>query len=137
DSAPAWEDNNVTIVPFFFGNLVVKGATEPNKTPIAMLGGTQVDKFFDFDNIEIKTETLQPITRNYVNHPSNGIDSVMVKKTKYGARYQEHFLRWNVPPNLMPPTREELRLVKDAMGAEKEEEFARKYPRAWNYLRFG
>lgn len=137
DSAPAWEDNNVTLVPFFFGNLVVKGVTEPNKTPIAMLGGTQVGKFFDFDNIEIKTETLQPITRNYVNHPSNGIDSVMVKKTKYGARYQEHFLRWNVPPNLMPPTREELRLVKDAMGTEKEEEFARKYPRAWNYLRFG
>lgn len=137
DSAPTWEDNNVTLVPFFFGNLVVKGATEPNKTPIAMLGGTQVGKLFDFDNVEIKTETLQPITRNYVNHPSNGIDSVMVKKTKYGARYQEHFLRWNVPPNLMPPTREELRKVKDAMGTEKEEEFARKYPRAWNYLRFG
>ncbi|MBJ8206168.1 hypothetical protein JDS91_34025, partial [Bacillus cereus] len=74
---------------------------------------------------------------NYVNHPSNGIDSVMIKKTKYGARYQEHFLRWNVPPNLMPPTREELRLVKNAQGTEKEEEYARKYPRAWNYLRYG
>lgn len=137
DSAPTWEDNMVTLVPFFFGNLVTKNATKPNETPIAMLGGSQVGKFFDFDNVETKTETLQPITRNYVNHPSNGIDSVMVKKSKYGSRYQEHFLSWNVPPNLMPPTREELRKVKDALGTEKEEEFARKYPRAWNYLRFG
>ncbi|MCY8745106.1 hypothetical protein MOD67_14070 [Bacillus licheniformis] len=137
DSAPTWEDNMVTLVPFFFGNLVRKGATKRNESPIAMLGGTQVGKFFDFDSVEEKTETVQPITRNYVNHPSNGIDSVMVKKSKYGARYQEHFLRWNVPPNLMPPTREELRIVKDSMGTEREEKAARKYPRAWNYLRFG
>ncbi|MCY8119619.1 hypothetical protein MOC55_13925 [Bacillus spizizenii] len=137
DSAPMWEDNGVTLVPFFFGNLVTKNTTKSNETPIAMLGGTQVGKFFDFDNVEEKTDTLQPITRNYVHHPSNGIDSVMVKKTKYGSRYQEHFLRWNAPPNQMPPTREELRKVKKSLGTDQEEEFARKYPRAWNYLRYG
>ncbi|MBG9612538.1 hypothetical protein [Bacillus cereus] len=137
DSAPSWENNMVTLIPFFFGNLVSKNTSSKNETPIAMLGGRQVGEFFDFDSIETKTEILQPITRNYVNHPSNGVDSVMIKKTKYGARYQEHFLRWNVPPNLMPPTREELRLVKNAQGTEKEEEYARKYPRAWNYLRYG
>lgn len=137
DSAPTWEDNNVTLVPFFFGNLVMKDSTKRNEGPIALLGGTQVGKFFDFDSIDEKVETLQPITRNYVHHPSNGVDSIMLKKTKYGARYQAHYLKWNVPSNFMPPTREEIRLVKDAIGTEKEEEFARKYPRAWNYLRFG
>lgn len=137
DSAPMWEDGFVPTVPFFFGNLVVKNATKPNETPIAMLGGRQVGKFFDFDNVEINTEIIQPVTRNYVLHPSNGVDSIMVKKTKYGARYQSHYLRWNVPPNSMPPTREEIRLVKESVGTEKEEELVRKYPRAWNYLRNG
>lgn len=137
DSAPIWEDNTVTLVPFFFGNLVTKNATKPNETPLAMLGGSQVGKFFDFDNVIDRVETIQPMTRNYVSHPSNGVDSVMVKKTKYGARYQEHFLSWNVPSNLMPPTREELRVVKGALGTPKQETVARKYPRAWNYLRFG
>lgn len=115
DSAPNWEDNMVALVPFFYGNLVTKesqsDATKRNATPIAMFGGTQVDKFFDFDSIDETTELLQPITRNYTSHPSNGVDTIMVKKTKYGARYQEHFLSWNVPPNQMPPTREEIRLV--------------------------
>lgn len=111
DSAPMWEDNLVTTIPFFFGNLVVKNATKPNETPIAIVGGAQVGKFFNFNSIEDKSQLLQPVTRNYVHHPSNGVDSVMVKRTKYGARYQEHFLRWNAPPNLMPPTREELRIT--------------------------
>lgn len=124
DSAPEWANNMVTLVPFFFGNLIQKNATKRNETPTAILGGTQVGKFFDFDNIELHNEILQPVTRNYVHHPSNGVDSIMIKKTKYGARYQEHFLRWSVPPNLMPPTREEIRLVKqveyDAGLAGKE-----------------
>lgn len=70
----------VTLIPFFFGNLVSKNTSSKNETPIAMLGGRQVGEFFDFDSIETKTEILQPITRNYVNHPSNGVDSVMIKK---------------------------------------------------------
>lgn len=136
DSAPGWEDNLVTLVPFFFGNLV-REDTPRTSTPIALLGGRQVGKFFDYDNVETVTDTLQPTTRNYVEHPSNGIESIMIKKSKYGARYQKHYLKWQAPPHLMPPTREEIRKVKEAEGTEKEEEMARKYPRAWNYLRYG
>lgn len=131
DTAPVWEDNIVVSVPFFFGNLIVKDVpdTERHLTPIALFGGTQYDKFLDLDNSVVSiAEVLQPITRNYVYHPSNGVDSIMVKKTKYGARYQAHYLSWKTPPNSMPPKREVVR---------NEEDKARKYPRAWNYLRKG
>lgn len=135
DSNPTWEDNRVTLVPLFFGNLVVRGK-ERMDTPIALFGGSQVGKDFDFESSKSNTPTMQPISKDYMYNPSNGVDSVMVKRSKYGARYQANYIRWNVPPNLMPPTRHEIRLIEDAEGEELEE-FKRMYPRAWNYLRKG
>lgn len=124
DSAPTWQNNSVVTVPFFFGNLI-NPDIEDNM--IGMFGGSQAPFDFDYDSIQDTTAVLQPITRNYVHYPSNGIDSIMVKKTKYGARYQSHYLRWNAPPNEIPPTRFDTR----------DDGIRRKYPRAWNYLREG
>ena len=75
---------------------------------------------FDYDDPDEKRphEVLMPILKDYPTHPSNGIDSVMVKRTKYGARYQSYYFVWAVPPNTMPPLRE------NSDGA--------KHPRAWN-----
>lgn len=124
DSAPMWQNNVVTSVPFYFGDIINQ---RTNTKTVCMFGGTQVPYDFDFDSVEETTDVLQPITRDYVYYPSNGVDSVMVKRTKYGARYQAHYLRWNAPPNAMPPTRHE----------DKGDGVDRKYPRAWNYLRQG
>ncbi|GAA0376699.1 hypothetical protein [Bacillus horti] len=124
DSAPTWQNNLVTTVPLFFGNII---HSENNSSMIGMFGGTQVPSHFDYDNLQESTSIMQPINRNYVHYPSNGIDSIMVKRSKYGARYQSHFLRWNAPANEMPPTRSETR----------GDRVNRKYPRSWNYLREG
>ncbi|MGG4144838.1 PKD domain-containing protein [Paenibacillus algorifonticola] len=72
----------------------------------------------DYDDVQLKQEILQPIMKDYTSYPSNGIDSVMVKRTKYGARYQAHYLSWNIPSNVMPPSR--------------EDQDGKKHPRAWN-----
>ncbi|MFF2017224.1 PKD domain-containing protein [Paenibacillus sp. NPDC058177] len=72
----------------------------------------------DYDNVSIKQEITMPIMKEYPSYPSNGVDSVMVKRTKYGARYQAHYLSWNVPSNIMPPARENSK--------------GQKHPRAWN-----
>ncbi|MFK4300107.1 hypothetical protein ABH892_000199 [Paenibacillus sp. RC254] len=75
---------------------------------------------FDYDDADPKRhqDTLMPMLKGYPVHPSNGIDSVMVKRTKYGARYQSYYFAWTVPSNRMPPLRE------DTTGA--------KHVRAWN-----
>ena len=128
DTAPIWEDNVTPVIPFFFGDIVTDFEKKGLEETVALFGGTQVDKDFDFDDTGLKTrEVIQPVTRNYVSHPSNGIDSVIVKRTKHGARYQSHYISANVPPYLMPPDRQEVR----------EDGVVRKYPRAWNYMRDG
>lgn len=76
---------------------------------------------FDYDDVDIKQEILLPVMKEYPNYPSNGIDSIMVKRNKYGARYQAHYLSWNVPSNSIPPLRE------DVDG--------HKHPRAWKDYR--
>lgn len=124
DAAPSWEDNKVTKVPLFFGNLTNKeedgrrkeladtqSPDSKSNVPVALFGGAQTEKFFNLDDVEETTETLQPIARNYVSRPSNGCDSIMVKKTRYGARYQSHYLQWNSPAHDMAPSRENIRLA--------------------------
>ncbi|WP_151734139.1 PKD domain-containing protein ['Paenibacillus yunnanensis' Narsing Rao et al. 2020] len=77
----------------------------------------QASGSFDYDDAGERQELLLPMMKDYVHYPSNGIDSVMVKRTKYGARYQAHYIAWAVPSNSMPPVRE------NAAGS--------KHPRAW------
>jgi len=82
---------------------------------------------FDFDNPSRDRfrETIFPILKKsgnvsgYPAFPSNGVDTVQVKRTKFGAMYQEYFIAWNTPSNFIPPERE---------GAKSRD----KHPRAWN-----
>ncbi|MGD6829018.1 hypothetical protein [Bacillus pumilus] len=74
---------------------------------------------FDFDDPEAQGGTLiQPLLKLYPNHPSNGIDSVIVSRSRFGARYQAHYLSWGATTNEMPPLRR---------GADK----IKKYPRSY------
>lgn len=73
---------------------------------------------FDFDDPTSKVgETIYPLLKTYPNYPSNGVDSVLVTRSRFGARYQAHYLSWNAQSNAMPPTR--------------SLEDGRKYPRAY------
>ncbi|MED1666049.1 PKD domain-containing protein [Brevibacillus laterosporus] len=62
---------------------------------------------FDYNDFKDSNqqEIILPMLKEYPHYPSNGIDSIMVKRTKFGARYQAHYLLWNVTPNAMPPDR--------------------------------
>ncbi|WP_068794067.1 PKD domain-containing protein, partial [Brevibacillus laterosporus] len=108
-------------------------STDKGGKPAALFAGSAISKkgasvdnalrasaAFDYDDYDDANwqDTLLPILKEYPVHASNGIDSVMVKRTKYGARYQSYYFSWNVPPNSMPPLRE----------TKKKE----KHPRAWN-----
>ncbi|WP_411685051.1 hypothetical protein [Aeromonas caviae] len=76
---------------------------------------------FDFDDPGSKVgETIQPLLKLYPHHPSNGVDSVMVSRSRFGARYQAHYLSWSAPPNQLPPT--------------KMTDRNRKYPRAYESM---
>jgi hypothetical protein len=114
--------------------ITIKTDENAESAPSALFSGTAYSKEgadleaalkksakFDYDDVNIKQEILLPILKEYPNYPSNGVDSVMVKRTKYGAKYQAHYLSWAVPPNNMPPLR--------------QDEDDKKHPRAWNDYR--
>lgn len=70
------------------------------------INNASVVALFDFDDRDAEIgETILPLLKTYPFYPSNGVDSVMVSRSRYGARYQKHYLSWNVPSNGLPPTR--------------------------------
>ncbi len=114
-----------------FLELSVDTASTTDKAPSAIFSGTALTRDrataeaalaasgrFDYDDVDLKQPLLLPMLKEYQGSPSNGIDSVMVNRNKYGARYQAHYLSWALAPNDMPPLRE------DSKG--------HKHPRAWN-----
>lgn len=77
-----------------------------------------VVSLFDFDDPEATVgETIFPLLKLYPYHPANGVDSVIVSRSRFGARYQAHYLSWGAPSNQLPP----VKLTGDG----------RKYPRAY------
>lgn len=74
---------------------------------------------FDYDDPDKKRfqQTILPLLKKYPHYPSNGIDNIMVKRTKNGAYYQSYYFSWNTPSNLIPPLRK---------GIDDH-----KHPRAW------
>lgn len=124
DNTPTWENNTIPIVPFYFGSIA---AMDEGDTAIALFAGTvpsgdsaQAVATFDFDNPAIKGgKQIMPLLKKYPNNASNGIDSVILNRTKLGARYQSYFLSWNTAPHEMPPAR-------------KSDDGTTQYPRSWN-----
>lgn len=99
----------------YYGAGTVIARLSTNNTNIS---NETVVSMFDFDDPNATVgEIIQPLLKQYPRHPSNGVDSVMVSRGRFGARYQAHYLSWNAPPNQLPPTR---------MSEE-----GKKYPRAY------
>lgn len=118
DSGPAYNNNITPSVPFFFGKF--HALNEEDKNNYALIAGSAFksdNPRFDFDDPRpFDDKPLQPILKNYVSNPSNGVDNVTVLRTKGGAYYQAHHLFVEVDSNVMPP---------------KREYDGRKYPSAW------
>ncbi|WP_103652942.1 hypothetical protein [Bacillus thuringiensis] len=126
DNTPMWENNVVPIVPIYFGDIEAIDEGDP---AIALFAGT-VPKgtdtngvaAYNFDDIKIKGgRQIMPVLKKYPSNPSNGVDSVMVSRTKLGSRYQSYYLSWNAPAQDMPPKR-------------VSEVGNKQYPRAWERI---
>lgn len=131
DTAPAWEDNITPSIPLYFGSI---DTVDNADKCVAFFAGTMPDATlseisrFDFNDASTDNfrSIILPILKTYPRHPSNGLDTVMVKKSKYGARYQSYYLAWNTASNGMPPDRQNNHSTEFSKSAD------RGYPRAWN-----
>lgn len=131
DTSPSFELNAVPIIPIFLGeadNLkgyekkdgdisqmdIVFGGTVPKVATAKAVPG------FDFDVVD-RTKfyiPLTPLMRPFEPSMGNGLDNIIVRRAKNGARYSAHYVSTAVAPQLMPPDR-----IHDETGM--------KYPRAW------
>lgn len=127
DNAAMWEDNLVPIIPFYFGDIV---AMDEGDSAVAMFAGTvpkgisaNAVATFNFDDATIEGgRRIMPVLKKYPSNPSNGVDSVIINRTRLGSRYQSYFLSWNTPSNEMPPARE------NDLGDKQ-------YPRSWESMK--
>ncbi|MDA1850306.1 hypothetical protein PDL09_24365 [Bacillus cereus] len=124
DKTPAFDNNSVPVVPVYMGKLESYAADDTIAD--ALWAGTAYDEGPEVSshnyNFESKTpfrdvKKYMPRTKAYPKNPGNGIDNIIIKRSRFGARYQAHYLSWNVPPNMMPPDR------KSTTGGQ--------YPTAW------
>lgn len=124
DRTPAFDNNSVPVVPVYMGKLESYAADDTIAD--ALWAGTAYDEGSEVSshnyNFESKTpfrdvKKYMPRTKAYPKSPGNGIDNIIIKRSRFGARYQAHYLSWNVPPNMMPPDR------KSTTGGQ--------YPTAW------
>lgn len=131
DNTPIWEDNVIPVVPIYFGDIESMDEGDP---AIALFSGTVPQgstnsevATFDFDDTtKLGGRTIMPVLKKYPRNPSNGIDSVIINKTKLGSRYQSYYLSWNTVPNDMPPQRNS-----DNTGVGDGD---RKYPRSFDRI---
>lgn len=111
DNTTMWEDNVIPLVPLYFGDIVPMDDGDP---AIAMFAGTVPQgsdstsvATYDFNDETVEGgKRILPILKKYPSNPSNGVDSVIINRSKLGARYQSYYLSWNTAPNELPPSRE-------------------------------
>ncbi|MBG9859224.1 hypothetical protein [Bacillus wiedmannii] len=124
DRTPAFDNNSVPVIPVYMGKLESYAADDTIAD--ALWAGTAYDEGSEVSShkydFESKTpfrdvKKYMPRTKSYPKNPGNGIDNIIIKRSRFGARYQAHYLAWNVPANMMPPDR------KSTTGGQ--------YPNAW------
>ncbi|MCC2436208.1 hypothetical protein [Bacillus paranthracis] len=124
DKTPAFDNNSVPNIPVYMGKLESYAADDTIAD--ALWAGTAYDEGPEVNshNFDFESRTpfrnvskFMPRTKSYPKSPGNGIDNIIVKRSRFGARYQAHYLSWNVPSNQMPPDR------KSVNGGQ--------YPNAW------
>ncbi|HFU6611141.1 MULTISPECIES: hypothetical protein [Bacillus cereus group] len=112
DNTPAFENNVVPVVPLYMGQL--ESYANDDTLGDALWAGTAFDTGneeashkFNFNDTKPyrSVSSYMPFMKSYPRSPGNGIDNVIIKRSRLGARYQAHYIAWNVAPNEMPPDR--------------------------------
>lgn len=112
DNTPAFENNVVPVTPLYMGK--IESYAKDDQIGDALWAGTAFDTgaensshAFDFNDKKPyrNVNDSLPILKTYPKSPGNGIDNVIIKRSRLGARYQAHYIAWNVAPNEMPPDR--------------------------------
>lgn len=122
DNVPAPEGNLVPTIPLHFGLI---DALEEGDKPYALFAGSvpivssiEGVATYDYDNTTKKLPNIMPLLKAYPKYPANGLNNIIISRSKLGARYQSHYFAWNAPPHLIPP--------------QRTSKNGRDYPRAWN-----
>lgn len=105
DNTAAYDENKVPLLPIYMGQIV---PLDPSDEKASVLyGGMAVSNAaFDYtDTKDLVPTPLMPLEKQYPKNPGNGIDNLIVKRTKYGAYYQAYYLSHQTAPDQMPPDR--------------------------------
>ncbi|MEC0276798.1 hypothetical protein [Peribacillus frigoritolerans] len=92
DTSPAWANNETPKIPLYFGRF--SSFSEDNGDNVALFAGT-------YEGATKKP--IMPLRKDYYSSPGSGISNIIVRQSKYGARYQAHYLSWNATPAQFPP----------------------------------
>lgn len=106
DNAAAYEGAEVPVVPIYFGQIEPLSPTDTVE-PVLWAGSAPTSKTYDYSDPTKKfiTNPILPFGKSYPKNPGNGIDNIIVRRTKYGAYYQSFYLAWQTGPEGMPPDR--------------------------------
>jgi hypothetical protein len=106
DNAAAYEGAEVPVIPIYFGQVEPLSESDTME-PVLWAGTTPTSKTYDYSDPTKKfvTNPMLPFGKSYPKNPGNGIDNVLVRRTKYGAYYQAFYLAWQTGPEGMPPDR--------------------------------
>lgn len=122
DNSAKWDGNRNPQVPLHFGEVEMESG---RKGVYALFGGvTPTTAQFDYSSItkytgNANTRLVMPVLKSYPSYPGDGVNNVVLSRTRGGARYQAVYLSWGASPEAMPPNRE-------ATGG-------RHYPRAMDF----
>jgi len=113
DNSGNFENNLVPSIPLYWGK--IESLSETDKYSDVIITGSALESkesFIDYDSsdpfISPEDSSIMPILKNYGSLCGNGIDNIMIHRSKYGSRYQAGYLSWNAPPNSMPPERSKI-----------------------------
>ena len=107
DPAAAPDDALVPIVPLYWGAVKSLDTASDGSIDHTLFAGTAPPlSTYDFDSpSKFLATPMMPTLKKYTKYPANGIDDIIVMRTKQGAYYQNHFIKAFNPPNKMPPDR--------------------------------
>ncbi|WP_248499806.1 hypothetical protein [Staphylococcus aureus] len=129
DNTAAYDENKVPSLPIYMGQIVPLNPADDKAS--VLYGGMAVsDAEFDYTDPKfLVTAPLLPLEKQYPKNPGNGIDNLIVKRTKLGAYYQAYYFAHQAAPDKMPPDRvsTDSRQYGSAWKNERNEEYQYKY----------
>lgn len=105
DNTAAYDENKVPSLPIYMGQIVPLNPADDKAS--VLYGGMAVSNAeFDYTDPKfVVTTPLLPLEKQYPKNPGNGIDNIIVKRTKFGAYYQAYYFSHQAAPDKMPPDR--------------------------------